>query len=105
MLKAREGFGGAEGGKGVVTSCGTPDDSGSGGFGGAQRQHTPACLKKTKQNQKIFIAVRTALVIRRGWLQGSTQLPQASTGRRHKSWNPPPRALGWGDGDAQPTPP
>lgn len=60
----------------MVMSCGTPDDAGSGGFGGAQRQHAPACLKKKKSIYCAWdFAVHTALVIRRGWLQGVRPAP------------------------------
>lgn len=44
MLQRGEGFGGAGGKRGLAMSCGTPDDAGSGGFEGAQRQQSPAWL-------------------------------------------------------------
>lgn len=73
-------------------SGGTPDAAGSGGFWGCTEAACTGLFKKKKK--KVFIAVCTVLVIRRGWLQGSVQLLQASAGRRHESWTA--RALGSG---------
>jgi len=74
--------------RGLVVSCGTPDNAGSGQCGGAQRQHAPACFKNNNKIKCLLLSIQL-------WLQGEGRCKgPSSASRRYESRTT--RASGWG---------